>query len=334
MKKFLKVLLWTVGSIVAVIALVLATTSIVNVVATNSEADKIESYGQLVDVDGKKMNVLVRGEGDETIVLLPGFGTAAPALDFLPLISELESSYRVVAVEPFGYGLSDGTDKARTTENITSEVHEALQQLGITSYVLGGHSIAGIYGLHYANTYRDEVTAFVGVDTSVPGQPGMDDELPIGPMQAAKSLGIMRMLTAGGDVYDGLPFDEKTKEQMIMLSNKNSLSSTYVNEMEHFGPNFTEALGTTFPADLPVLLFAQEKNPDIPSWIALHTEQAASVDNGELILLDGGHYLHHTLSPEIAQATKKFLSGLSQKASSESIELSLPEYTATQAPAQ
>lgn len=311
MKKLLRITLKTIGGIVIVIALFLATTSIVNLVATNSEAGKIESYGQRVPVDGKKMNVVISGTGDETIVLLPGFGTAAPALDFSPLIRELSPNYRVVAIEPFGYGLSDPTDAERTTKNIVSEVHEALQQLGIDKYVLMGHSIAGIYGLDYAHTYRDEVTAFVGIDSSVPGQPGMDDALPIGELKVAKALGLMRVLgSIGGDPYAGMPYDETTKEQMTMLSNKNSLGSTYVNEMEHIGSNFTAATGTTFPKDLPVLLFVQSNDPEVASWVELHETQAASVNHGEAVLLDGGHYLHHTLSKTIAKDTQRFLSEL------------------------
>ena len=42
---------------------------------------------------------------------------------------ELSPFYKVVVVEPFGYGLSDETEKERTTENIVNEIHEALQSL-------------------------------------------------------------------------------------------------------------------------------------------------------------------------------------------------------------
>ena len=313
MKKFLRVTLKTIAVIVAVIGLALATTAVVNVAATTAEAERIESYGQRVPVDGKEMNVVISGAGAETIVLLPGFGTAAPALDFSPLIAELATDYRVVAVEPFGYGLSDGTESARTTENIVTEVHEALQALDIDRYAVMGHSIAGIYALEYTERYRDEVTAFVGIDSSVPGQPGMDEELPIGAMQTAKALGLMRVLSSISDPYAGLDFDETTAEQMKLLSFQNSLSPTYVNEMEHIGPNFAAAAETTFPRDLPVLLFAQADSPDIATWAELHEEQAASVDHGEVIFLDGGHYLHHTLSPEIAVDTARFLAGLNQE---------------------
>ncbi|WP_322907569.1 hypothetical protein [Paenibacillus campi] len=39
------------------------------------------------------------------------------------------------------YGLSDVTDRLRTVDNITNEIHSALQQLTIDHYVLIGHSL-------------------------------------------------------------------------------------------------------------------------------------------------------------------------------------------------
>lgn len=118
----------------------------VNVISNLSEQKRIEPYGQHVSVDGENMNVLIQGNVEETVVLLPGFGTATPVLDFKLLIEELSPFYKVVVVEPFGYRLSDLTEKERSTENILSEIHEALQNLHIDRYILMGHSISGIYG--------------------------------------------------------------------------------------------------------------------------------------------------------------------------------------------
>ncbi|MFF2050493.1 alpha/beta hydrolase [Leifsonia sp. NPDC058194] len=306
-RRALKATAFSLAGLVAAIGLALAATSITNAVATSAEEGEITSYGRKVDVDGKKMNVVVSGSGEQTIVLLPGFGTAAPALDFAPLTEKLDADYRVVVVEPFGYGLSDQTDRPRTSANIAAEVHDALGALDIHRYVLMGHSIAGIYGLEYVNLYRDEVQAFVGIDSSVPTQPGMDDGLPIGAMQAAKSLGLMRVLTSVSDPYAGLPFSDEAKKQMNILSQRNSLSPTYVNETEHFSQNFHDAQRLSFPRDLPVLLFVQDDNTDVAGWMPLHEEQAASVDRGEVVSMAGEHYLHHTLSAEIAQETTRFL---------------------------
>ena len=216
-----------------------------------------------VSVDGKNMNVLIQGEGEETIVLLPGYGTAAPALDFKLLIDELSPFYKVVVVEPFGYGLSDETEKERTTENMVSEVHEALQQLNIDRYMLMGHSISGIYGLDYVNKYPNEVSAFVGIDSSVPTQPGMDMNFPLKTFKFLKKSGLLRLtIKIGDDPYAALAFDEKTVEQMKMISNKNMYNDTTLNEMENISSNFKAAQGLIFPKYLPLLLFVHR------GWLA------------------------------------------------------------------
>lgn len=289
------------GAVGVAVALGLSATSVVHAVASNSESNRIESYGQLVEVDGGRLNVVVQGDGKETIVLLPGFGTASPALDFEPLTNDLAKAYRVVVVEPFGYGLSDGTERERTTQNIVGEVHGALEALGIDRYVLMGHSIAGIYGIEYAARYRQEVTAFVGIDTSVPGQPNMDAELPTGLFKTMKNLGLMRLLLALDDGLGDTVYSDHAREQMRMLSNRNSLSPTYLNEMAHFGANFDLARGTNFPKDLPLLLFVVSNNDENPDWLGLHERQAANVDDGTVAPLDGSHYLHHSHATTIAE---------------------------------
>ncbi|MDQ0088553.1 pimeloyl-ACP methyl ester carboxylesterase [Paenibacillus anaericanus] len=308
MRKPLRILLKTLGAIAVAIVLFLAIVFIVNVFATKSEQGKIEPYGQHVSVDGKNMNVLIQGEGKETIVLLPGYGTAAPALDFKLLIDELSPYYKVVAVEPFGYGLSDGTEKDRTTENIVSEVHEALQQLNINRYMLMGHSITGIYGIDYVNKYPNEVTAFVGIDSSVPTQPGMDVKFPLKTFAFLKKSGLQRLAVKfGGDPYAGLVFDDRTVEQMKMLSNKNSNSSTMLNEMDHISSNFKGAQGLTFPKDLPLLLLIQTNNEGVKGWIPLHEGQIKDSVHGKVITMDGSHYLHHTKFKEIAENVRTFM---------------------------
>lgn len=310
MRKSLKVTLWTVGALVALPVLTLATTSIVDVVATKTELAAITSYGELVPVDGKEMNVVVSGSGADTIVLLPGLGTAAPGLDFQPLIAELDDTHRVVAVEPFGTGLSDQTDSPRTAENVAGEVHEALRQLGIDRYALMGHSISGIYALEYSRLYASEVTAFIGIDSSVPDQPGADDPTPTDGLVALRDLGLLRVATAvAGDTYEGLPYDEATKEQMRLLTTKNSTAPTLLDEMDHTASNFASVSGQTFPADLPVLLFVVRDDAEVDGWLELHERQAASVDRGQVVALEGDHYLHHTQSTRIADDTDEFLAG-------------------------
>lgn len=321
MRKPLKIALSVIGGVVALPVVLLGTTTVVNAIATKSDIAAIASYGTLVPVDGKQMNVVDTGvpaqagvgPGAETIVLLPGLGTAAPALDFAPLISQLEGAHRVIAVEPFGTGLSDQTEVPRTAENITREVHEALQHLGVERYVLMGHSISGIYALEYSRAYADELIAFVGIDSSVPDQPGWDESIPTGGLDVLRSLGVLRAVNAiSGDSEEGLPHDDATKEQMRLLATKSGFAPTLLDEMSRTRENFANVSGASFPASLPLLLFVADDatDEDAAGWLEIHERQAATVDHGEVVSLPGEHYLHYTQSPEIARGTDAFLGAL------------------------
>lgn len=308
-KKVLNILLKVFGAIVIVILLFVATVYSVNKISSHSEQKRMETYGQRVSVDGKQMNVSIQGKGEETIVLLPGFGTASPALDFKPLISELSPYYKVVVVEPFGYGLSDQTERERSTANIVSEIHEALQSLHIDRYILMGHSISGIYSLDYVNKYSNEVSAFVGLDSSVPAISEQKiDSSDTQPIKWFRNLGFARVqLKLSADPYDGLPYDEQTKEQLNILIRKNMYNTTQLNEAESMYSNFKAAEQLTFPVNLPVLFFIQKNHPAAENWIPEHEKLIENTVHSEVVLLEANHYLYRSHAKEIAEKFRGFM---------------------------
>lgn len=295
-------------TILTILVVFVASVYVVNLISNEREQGKIEAYGQKVLVDGKQMNVLIQGDGKETIVLLPGYGTASPVLDFEPLVKELSPDYRVVVIEPFGYGLSDDTDKVRTSQNIVDEIHECLQKLNIKKYTLMGHSIAGIYGLEYVNQYEKEVQAFVGIDTSVPKQE--TDELPISSLQLLNQSGFYRLLLKVNPDQLVMPnVDQQTKDQIKMLTFRNFLNESQASEAENFTNNFKTAERLHFPKRLPVVFYlADQTEEETPSWKPMHEELLKNVDHGKVVTFKGGHYLHHTKSKEIADDVREFLS--------------------------
>jgi pimeloyl-ACP methyl ester carboxylesterase len=307
MRKTLKVLLKIIGAILLAFILFLVIVFAVNKICNKIEKGKIESYGQLVPVDGKNMNVTIQGTGEKTVVMLPGFGTASPALDFKPLVDELTPYYKVVVIEPFGYGLSDVSDKERTIENIVNEIHECLQALKIDQYILMGHSIAGIYGLEYVNKYENEVSAFVGIDTSVPSQDN-SDPFPSETYKALNNSGFYRLIMKlSPDQLITPQVDEETREQIRMISLKNSFNANILSEGEHFEYNFKAVENTTFPKNLPLIFFLEANNTDVEGWEQKHDEQIKDSVHGKVMNFEGEHYLHHTQSKEIAENFRSFM---------------------------
>ncbi|MCG7410462.1 alpha/beta hydrolase [Paenibacillus sp. ACRRX] len=306
--KVRNIFLIVIGAIIIAIALFLAIVYTVNLICNQSELKRLEPYGQHVAVDGKNMNVLIQGTGEETVVLLPGLGTAAPALDFKPIIEELSPFYKVVVVEPFGYGLSDLTEKERTTENIVREIHEALQGLNIKRYILMGHSISGVYGLEYVNKYENEVSAFVGLDSSVPTLTEKVESSQLEMAKLFKKSGLSRLtIKLGKDLLAELPYDDKTKEQMRILMHKNIFNSNLLNEIEHMYSNFKAAESVSFPKNLPVIFFVQANHPVTDQWIPEHEAQLKNSVHGKMMLFEADHYIHRTKAKEITENLREFM---------------------------
>lgn len=270
--------------------------------------DGIKQYGQLVNVKGKKMNVLVAGEGKETVVLLPGYGDLAPGLSYTKLIEELSENYRVAVVEPFGYGLSDVTDDPRTMDHITEEIHEALQQLGIEKYHLMGYATSGVYAMQYVNQYEDEVTSFIGLDTDTPK---MNDDVTIhtGEMDAISGV-------------SGIPgVSEEINEQYGLIAKKVSGNKNLTDEAERKNENYNEAKQFAFPKDLPVAFFLGrdtiENRKFFPSaekdWVKMHAELIKGSNYKEVYIVETNQLIYATKYTEITETLRTFLENMPAK---------------------
>jgi pimeloyl-ACP methyl ester carboxylesterase len=300
----------------ALLALVLFSSGL-NVALTQYERTSTDPYGQRVAVDGGSVNVVDHAADGHTVVLLSGLGTPAPALDFAPLVRELEG-YRVVVVEGFGYGYADMIGPERTAENISQELHSALEAAGVEApYVLAGHSLAGFYILDYVNRYPGEVSAVVGIDTTVPAFAAAQDHAPAAEGggvpwdRLASSTGLLRwVLLAAPDLAlpETTDHTAEEREQINRMTIWNFANPAVADETRRIGDNAQQLGDVGLPADLPVLmLLAQDTVDESPDWLASHEEQLQGVDDHELAVLDGPHYLHWTRSPEIATRITAFL---------------------------
>ena len=120
-KKILKIMKW-----VGLILLgVIAALTVWNFICKKAEQSKIQAaYGTVIEVNGHNMVVDITGEDNETtIILLPSWGSPSPILEFLPLAEELSEDFRVITIEPFGYGLSDRVGMEREISVVVEEQH-------------------------------------------------------------------------------------------------------------------------------------------------------------------------------------------------------------------
>ena len=308
-----------IGSIaLTALGITLASTA-ANAVLEQQERSSTAQYGHLVEVAGGALNVVRAGtKGGQPLVLLSGFSTVAPALDFSPLIRELDA-YDVIVVEGFGYGYSDLTARERTVENISTELHEALSSLDLKEpYVLAAHSIGGLYTLDYANRYPSEVSAVIGLDSSVPTAQFEKEAAANGGGIAGinitgivSTIGLIRTAVwIAPSVVDPKSDDYTASEieRMRQMTSWNFGNAVVADEASHMASNVAALREVTYPENLPVLHFlASDTVASTPDWLDSHKDQLQNVSRHETVELEGQHYLHWTQSKVMADKITQFL---------------------------
>jgi pimeloyl-ACP methyl ester carboxylesterase len=296
-----------------VLGLILLSTA-TNAILESAEKSSIAAYGERIAVGSGALNVTRSGSGGQTIVLLSGLGTPAPALDFAPLVREL-NGFNTIVVEGFGYGYSDMEAPPRTNENISTELHEVLAKLQVKQpYVLAGHSIAGFYMLDYANRYPGEVAAVVGIDASVP-KPGdgpvPDPEPGLNWQRALAVTGIVRGVSAVAPDFVDPASDAYTDDElqrMRLMTSWNYGNPAVADETARIANDSAALRGVTYPADLPVLAFiADDKSDATAAKTSAAQNLLKNVARHEVVTLEGHHYLHWTQSKRMAEDIRTFL---------------------------
>ena len=299
------------GVAVLVLVLLVGVMKVTDVAMTASERAANPAPGVMVDVGGRRMHVHTVGQGETSIVLLPGLGTSAPVLDFEPLTQELSRWARVTVVEPFGYGWSEGSDSPMLPGDVARDVHTALHGAGVPGpYVLMGHSIAGLYSQKFIETFPGEVSGFVGLDPTNPvtASPPEDDFIS-GVLTTLARLGGVRVAQAIRGVDSSLleqGYSRENVDKQAMLTSWNVMSPEMVRQWKSLREALEQTKELRFTQDLPVLVFASRDREKREGGDALRA-YAGEGQCHRVETLDASHYVHHEQHTKINEVTRAFL---------------------------
>jgi pimeloyl-ACP methyl ester carboxylesterase len=151
--------------------------------STTAEDQRLLPYvhpGQLVDIGGRRINLLCMGAGGPTVVLMAGSASWSPV--WYKVQPVMAQTTRVCAFDRAGFGFSDPAPRFQILSDVVDDLHVALKSGAIPGpYVLVGHSLGGIEVRVYTQRWPKEVVGMVLVDTSPAGeglieqnQPGFD----------------------------------------------------------------------------------------------------------------------------------------------------------------
>lgn len=127
----------------------------------------VKDKQQFVEIKGKKQYYLSKGNGEPVIVFITGLG---PTLDdFAELQNKLCKNNRVICYDRAGIGNSESYNTERNLENITFELKELVEAIGLNKpFLLVGHSRGGVIARYFVNKYADKVSGLVLIDPAIP----------------------------------------------------------------------------------------------------------------------------------------------------------------------
>lgn len=296
-------------------------------------------YKKLVPVyeeEDKMMNVYAIGEGAKTIVVLPGFGSQSPVIQYKTIAEGLKDEYKVVIIEYFGYGYSMSMkDHPRTNENIAAEIKKSLESYGITGpYILMPHSHSAIYAMYFQQAYPELVQGIVSIDGQFPAEVNeeyyqtklKEDVSNINITSIFELTGFERILSyVREDIFYIKEMRKMPeifgKEEISVYRNRigsNYLSRTMVREINKLEDNVNQMKDYIYPDYLPVLQVLSSDT--VKEYETVKTNGEATVNLNDLAdkmitnsliqkteVVEGDHMLQLSNPNDLIATVKLFL---------------------------
>ncbi len=131
----------------------------------NIVSDQVRS-GSVTSADGSTIRYAEVGTpepGEPAVVLIHCW--SCDAAFWSSTVDDLAPDYRVVTLDLAGHGESGMERAAWTLESFGEDVKAVVEELGIESAILVGHSMGGIVALEATQRMPDRVAGIVAVDT-------------------------------------------------------------------------------------------------------------------------------------------------------------------------
>lgn len=254
-----------------------------------------DSYplGQTAKIDGTEMNYVDAGSGPVTIVLISGIGDDLTSWELLH--QNLASSFRVIAYDRPGLGLSTELTESPSLEQMTNQLYQLLQSADAAPpYLLVTHAAGSWIARQFIDVYEDDIGGVVFIDPHYDGQATMWQAFDADAWESYwNRLKRFQSTLPGGT---GLEFnmyasiiDEQTKSEI-----------------------------TAVPS-VPTVVLTAGRASDSPIWIGdspegrkmwgeFHTSWVNQMPMGTHQVLEYGSYIHQESPESIEQAIIDLLS--------------------------
>ena len=116
-----------------------------------------QSHIRMIDLDGRKVQLMEGGEGEPFIYLHSAYGENL----WLPFHQKLSENFQVFAPAHPGFAASEGFEEIDSMEDMVFHYVDLLEHLGFEKVNLGGVSLGAWIAAEFATRYPDRVKKLV-----------------------------------------------------------------------------------------------------------------------------------------------------------------------------
>lgn len=135
-----------------------------------SKNQKIKNGGECIQLDGKQIYIRKLGEGKATVIFSSGTGISADTWFDSGIAEKIAKDANVLAydrVYTFNSCHNENDFIPVTANDVTEDLHKLITELKLPPpYILVGHSMGGLYMMHYARHYPKDIAGIVLLDAT------------------------------------------------------------------------------------------------------------------------------------------------------------------------
>jgi pyruvate dehydrogenase E2 component (dihydrolipoamide acetyltransferase) len=263
------------------------------------EAEEEASAGETVSVAGRPLRYVRYGEGDETAVLLHGFG--GDLLAWLFVAEPLARDRAVYALDLPGHGGSSKDVGDGTVDAFAATLDGFLDALGIGGAHLVGLSLGGAVAVTYASAHPERVRSLVLIASA-----GFGDEIDGEYVEAFVTSQSRRELKPYLErlFADPAVVTRQLVEDVLRYKRLDGVTEALRKVADAAFPDGRQAVRVEVPDAIPTLVVWGEDDRIIPAAHAANAPAHARVE----VLQGQGHSPHLEASGDVTRLIEEFLS--------------------------
>jgi pimeloyl-ACP methyl ester carboxylesterase len=162
-------------------------------------------------INGIELNVRDQGRGEPTLLFLHYWGGSSRTWD--QVVDSLKTDFRCVAYDHRGWGESDKPETGYSVHDLANDAEALIQTLGLTRYVLIGHSMGGKVAQLLATKRPGGLEALILVAPAPPTPMNVPEAQRKQMIQAYQYREAVKFLIK--NILTAVPLPDQTRQQIV-----------------------------------------------------------------------------------------------------------------------